>query len=99
MRDGHRKSLFCDQITSAGGRRCHRRGGSWLDRLQGELRLRLAQRWPWAADISAALTRLQAISSWLTSRNSHAGQEEKTPGPVETRPADVTAGQPGSTQR
>ena len=27
------------------------------------LRLRLAERWPWAADITAAITRLQAISS------------------------------------
>jgi len=27
------------------------------------LRLRLAERWPWTADITAAITRLQAIPS------------------------------------
>jgi Transposase DDE domain group 1 len=27
------------------------------------LRLRLAEHWPWAADITAAITRLQAIPS------------------------------------
>jgi hypothetical protein len=27
------------------------------------LRLRLAERWPWAADIAAAVTRLQALPS------------------------------------
>jgi hypothetical protein len=34
-----------------------------LARGSRRLRLRLADRWPWAADITAAITRLQAISS------------------------------------
>ena len=34
-----------------------------LARGSRRLRLRLAQNWPWATDITAAITRLQAIPS------------------------------------
>jgi hypothetical protein len=34
-----------------------------LARSGRRLRLRLAQRWPWARDITAAITRLQALPS------------------------------------
>jgi Transposase DDE domain group 1 len=47
--------------------------------VRGGRRLRLAGRWPWATDTTAAVTRLHP----------------KTPGPAEPRPPDATAGQPG----
>ena len=45
-------------VTAAAGAAAGR-----LARTSRRLRLRLAQNWPWAADITAAITRMQAISS------------------------------------
>ena len=45
------------------------------------LRLRLAERWPWAGELTAAATRLSA-SVRLTSRNSPYGKEGEPPEPV-----------------
>jgi len=56
--------------------------------------LRLAQNWPRAADITAAITRLHPIR--LTSRNSHNDEEGETQGPW--NPAHP-ARQPGSQAR
>ena len=56
------------------------------------LRLRLAATWPWASQITAAITRLQALATRLTSRNHPGHQERRTRGPVEPRPPGATAG-------
>ena len=45
-----------------------------------------------------AVTRLQALPSRLTSRNSRYDKERETPGAVEPRPPGTTARQPGTTQ-
>ena len=58
------------------------------------LRLRLAASWPWAHELTAAITRLQA-RTWLTSRN-HPATRKDTRGPW--NPA-YPARQPGSQPR
>ena len=60
------------------------------------LRLRLAERWPWAGDLTAAIARLQALPVRLTSRNTPTTRKEQPPGPVEPRPPGATAGQPAT---
>ena len=44
------------------------------------LRLRLAERWPWANEVTAAIARLQALPR-LTSRNTPTNRKEKPRGP------------------
>ena len=63
------------------------------------LRLRLAQRWPWAARDHRRDRPAAGHPVRLTSRNSHYDQERRAPGPVEPRPPGATAGQPGTTER
>ena len=50
------------------------------------LRLRLAGRWPWAGEVTAAVTRLQALPSGLPSRNHSSDRKGAAPGRVEPRP-------------
>jgi hypothetical protein len=45
------------------------------------LRLRLAATWPWATQLTAAITRLQALAPRLTSRNGPDHQERRPAGP------------------
>jgi len=60
--------------------------------------LRLAERWPWAADITAAAARLPGLSNRLTSRNSPYDKGGQTPGPVEpAHPGDSRATSHGGT--
>ena len=61
------------------------------------LRLRLAERWPWASQITTAHARLHALAP--------ADQPEpplrpgrNPPGPVDLRPPGATAGTPGTAQ-
>jgi hypothetical protein len=62
------------------------------------LRLRLAERWPWAGEITAAAACLQALHP-ADQPEQPDGQEGETPGLVEPRPPGATAGQPGTTAR
>ena len=79
--DGSRLRLF-----SVAGR---------LARSARRLRLNFAQRWPWADQITAAVTRLQALPGRLTSSNHHCDTEGSDPGPVEpARPARQPGSQP-----
>jgi hypothetical protein len=72
------------RLFSAAGRLA--RGGR-------RLRLRIAQRWPWAADITAAITRLQTLPSGWPAATVPATRKEHPQGPW--NPADP-ARQPGS---
>ena len=64
-----------------------------LARSGRRLRLRLAQRWPWAADITAAIARLQACRPADQPERTH-DTEGGNQGTVEPRPPGATAGQP-----
>ena len=70
-----------------------------LARSGRRLRLRLAERWPWAAEHHRRDRPPAGPPVRLTSRNSHCDQEGETPGPVEPRPPGATAGQPGTARR
>jgi hypothetical protein len=59
------------------------------------LRLRTADRWPWAADISAAIAACR--HSRPADQQEHLyGRGRRTPGRVEPRPLGATAGQSGA---
>ena len=62
------------------------------------LRLRLAERWPWAASHRRGHPPAGPPLR-LNSRNRPCDQEGATPGPVEPRPPGATAGQPGTPAR
>lgn len=59
------------------------------------LRLRLAARWPWIAQIIAAITRLYAPCIRLTSPTVPTTRR-KPSGPVDPRPPSAIAGPPGA---
>ncbi|TVZ02781.1 hypothetical protein EAS64_19995 [Trebonia kvetii] len=59
------------------------------------LRLRLAERWPWACDITAAVAACSP-SVRLTSPDHPCDTERTNPGAVEPRPPGATAGPPGT---
>jgi hypothetical protein len=61
------------------------------------LRLRLAERRPWADEVTSAISILQALPVRLTSRNRPNDQEGETPGARGTPPTGATAGQPATT--
>ena len=61
------------------------------------LRILLAAAGPGPGEITAAITRLQALAVRLTSQNpSLRSRKEQPRGPVEPRPPGATAGQPGA---
>ena len=66
-----------------------------LARSGRRLRLRLAERWPWAIEVTAAVTRLQALRP-ADQPQPPLRPGKETPGPVEPRPPGATAG-PAST--
>ena len=62
------------------------------------LRLRLAATWPWASQLTAAITRLQA-SPPADQPEPPLRPGKDNPGPVEPRPPGATAGPPGTARR
>ena len=66
-----------------------------LARSARRLRLRLAQRWPWADQITAAATRLQALPP-ANQQQPSLRHRRSNPGARGTRPPGATAGQPAT---
>jgi hypothetical protein len=69
-------------------------GGPRPGKVIADLRLRLAERWPWAGEIAAAVTRLQALPSVLPVPTATMTRKGNTRA-AEPGPPGATAGRPG----
>jgi hypothetical protein len=69
-------------------------GGPRPGKVIADLRLRLAERWPWAGEFAAAVTRLQALPSVLPVPTATMTRKGNTRA-AEPRPPGATAGHPG----
>jgi hypothetical protein len=69
-------------------------GGPRPGKVIADLRLRLAERWPWAGEIAAAVTRLQALPSVLPVPTATMTRKGNTRA-AEPRPPGATAEHPG----